>query len=289
MSDPFEDVTVDEPVASIADLLSPSSMDQWAKCQVQYMFRKVENKIAPPSAALTYGKGVDTTFGWVYSEKYNDPNRETPPTDDVKDKFTTEWDELVREGVEFKEGDDPAKLRANGQLLSGIWRDTVAVDVEPARDPLPFVDCDTGKKGQERVEHDAGDFKVMGYLDLVAKHPDGSEVVVDNKTSGRKYRKEDYPAKSSQAQFYTLATGIPAFEFHVGVKNVKPYVQAVPVNVAAADHVAFLIRAAVTRRQIIHAIGTGDFLPNRGHTLCSKRWCGFWEDCVKRFGGSVAD
>jgi hypothetical protein len=96
-----------------------------------------------------------------------------------------------------------------------------------------------------------------------------------------------------QQQWFPLALD-PArydrskFQFHVAVLLATPKTQAFTVQVTEQDNLRALRTMQITRRQIRAAVASGDFVPNREHQMCSRRWCGYWAQCENEHGGKVA-
>ena len=47
--------------------------------------------------------------------------------------------------------------------------------------------------------------------------------------------------------------------------------------------------AEVIYPMVQDSIREGIFLPRRSSSLCSRRYCGYWTDCEKEYGGSVRE
>jgi hypothetical protein len=283
ISDPFQDAT--EPATtvtragkkSLADSLSPSRIGMLLRCEAQFMFRYVEGKILPPDSAFFFGLRYEDAVDFGYEEKLR--TEELPPLDDIRDKFVSVWDECKEEAA-WQSDDDPDALKDTGTRLLGAWRPT-AETVQPK---------DVQKHISTILPDRYGDpFELHGIIDL--ETTDGT--LVDNKTSKRSYdadgRKVVGGLQGLQAMTYSLITGLPRFEWHVGVKLKTPRLQVISAEMTPDDHAFARNVAGIARSKIQTMETSGDFLPNRGHFMCTRRHCGYWEMCEKRYGGAVKE
>lgn len=276
MSDPFQDVPA--PVAtSLADRLSPSRINMLQRCEAQFKFRYVREKILPPDSAFYFGLRYEDAVDFGYEEKIR--TEDLPPLGDIQDKFVTEWDGRKDE-AEWQPADDPDALKDTGTRLLSAWREK-ATKVEPK----------SVQKAVSAVQPDRYGklFELHGIVDLETR--DGT--LVDNKTSKRSYdengRKVLGGMQGLQAITYSLVTGAPKFEWHVGVKLKAPKVQRIPVVITPDDHALARNIAKIARSKIQTMEQTGDFLPNRAHVMCTRRHCGYWQMCEKEYGGTVKE
>ena len=123
------------------------------------------------------------------------------------------------------------------------------------------------------------------FLDLYGE-VGGQEQTIDLKTSGKRYSASAF-AGSSQPAAYTTLTGQQTFSYHVVTSTKHPATQVLTAKVSESHQTAYLVRAGMLRRQIRNAYMTGDWLPNRQHMTCSKRYCDQWQRCVAEYGGEV--
>jgi hypothetical protein len=263
------------------DQLSPSRLDGWFRCQQQWRYIYLDGIRRAPSIALAFGKAFDETANEVYGHK--GLTGDTLPVQDVQSIFAGYWDKEAQHVSDWSddgEAADRGALLDSGVGIASKWRDEIAQHVQPIaiqeRVEIPAVDPRTG---------DA--FTVLGFVDLIGE-ANGQRFIADAKTSKRKWS-PDQAIRSLQPAIYSQGTGLSAFQFHVGVRTKTPAVQNVTIDVTDTDRDFAIKRILIARRQITHAMKTGDFLPNRQSVLCTKRHCGFWEQCVKDNGGTVVE
>jgi hypothetical protein len=264
---------------SLIGRVSPSRLETAARCLAQFAFRYIERLPERFRAAMQFGNAVDATGNGVYEAKLK--SGETAPVRDVQDRFAAAWD-WEASAVDDWEGEERGALLDVGVRCVSAWRDRIAVHVVPeaVQEKLETVVADPSTGEQ---------FTLTGYLDVRGNVPSKQRrVVADLKTSGRAYRPDVF-ARRFQPVTYTLLTGIPTFEYHVLTTTKEPQTQIMRATLPDSDRESFLRRAGMLRRQVAHAFTSGDWLPNRGHMLCSRRFCEFWSTCEKRHGGRVPE
>lgn len=256
--------------------VSVSRLETAQRCLAKFCFDYVERRPRAFSVASSFGNAADDCANVVYRSKRR--TGETPSRDDVAERFAAAWD--YEAGAIEDWGDTTrGKLLDTGTKGMGVWRDRIAAFIEPTEAQETIT---------KTVEDPAtGDrFELTGALDLRGI-VQGRRVVADLKTSGRRYRADVF-SRRMQPTAYTLLAGVPTFEYHVVTKTKEPQTQVLRCSVpdTARDH--FLRTAGMIRRQVAHAFRAGDWLPNRTHTLCSRRYCDHWRECEQRHGGTVA-
>lgn len=265
-------------VPSVDDLIgvvSPSKLENAARCDARFLFGYVERLPRPFRADAQHGNAIDTTGNLTYEEKLR--RGRTPAKRQVAEIFAAQWD-FEAGAIDDWQGQDRGALLDVGVHLVKTWRDDIAQHCVPES---------TQRRMRQRViDEITGDtFELEGVVDMI-----GSTVVpravADLKGSSRAYR-ADRMLRSFQPVSYTLLAGTPVFEFHVLVRTRHPYLQVLRATIPDSERRAFLHRAALIRRRIASNLQTGNWLPNRAEMLCSRRYCPYWRACEKRFGGTV--
>lgn len=274
--------------------VSVSKLGQWTRCQQQFEFTYLEGLRRPPSAAIALGNAFDRTATSAYLDRMFLGS--LPGSEELDGTFASIFEEEACQ-VEDWEDNDRGKMLDSGIEITREWKARVAIHVDPLRcqEPIEVKVGEVDKKAQDEcaalgIEPE---FKIIGFADLRGRTrtKDGGtkEFIADHKVGKKAWGDADI-VKSLQAVAYTLGSGLPEFQLHVGrrmSKGIKFDVLARQVH--PAEHEALIRRVQIARRQMANAVRTGDFLPNREHQLCSQRWCGFWRECVAKHGGLVAE
>lgn len=260
---------------SLIGRMSPSRLETATKCLAQFAFRYVERLPERFRAAMQFGNAVDDTGNGTYRAKQQ--RGVTPSAKDVQERFAAAWD-YESAAVDDWGEETRGSLLDTGVKAVAAWRDRIAVHVQP-EGVQQMLEAQV-------VDPVSGDpFVLTGYLDVRGVAKD-RRLVADLKTSGKRYSPDVFSRKF-QPVVYTLCTGIPTFEYHVLTTTKTPQTQVLRATLPDSDRDAFLRRAGMIRRQIAHAWQTGDWIPNRTHQMCSRRYCEFWATCEKRHGGRV--
>lgn len=253
---------------------SPSQMGMWVRCQAQWQFRYIDGLRQPPNVALAFGKAFDTTSDTTYRERM--ATDRLLGDEDVKTCFSEAWD--VQSGeVENWYDDKPGELKDQGVVLAGVWRDRVGSRINPVDVQRHVKSTFKGIDGEE--------IEIQGYIDVVDK-PEAVELPCDTKTSAKRWS-TGQAYQSLQALAYPLLTGTDRMQFHVGVRKKAPEIQILTRSVLPEEKTHFIDRAILTKRSIEATVAAGSFVPNRDGMLCSRRWCGYWGECERRYGGRV--
>lgn len=283
--------------------VSPSRLDTAQRCMAQFYFRYVEKLRERWRSRLSFGKACDDAGNAVYVAKQ--ALGTTMSRSDVQEQFAAAWDFHAMQIDEWEEGDTHGQLLDRGTQAMAEWRDRIALFMSPTgvqEKISATVKCP--RTGDEFVLN--GVIDVRGTVPMRAELRAGDAmnrfasigneiaeatqlaVVADLKTAAKRYMADAF-VRRSQPAAYTLLTGCDQFEFHVLVTTTTgAKTQVLRSQVTDADRNGFVQRAAMIRRHVAHAYKTGDWLPNRTHTLCTRRHCEFWATCEARFGGRVA-
>lgn len=255
---------------------SPSKLETAQKCLQQFAFRYVERLPEQFRASMQFGNAADDTSNEVYRDKMR--SGRTPARSDVQERFAAAWD-YAAAAVDDWGDESKDALTDIGTRAMAKWRDRIADFVQPTAVQLklekPVADPTTGET-----------WTLSGVIDLRGAAPDKTELTADLKTSGRAYARDVFQRKA-QPIAYTILADTPTFEFHVLTTTKEPQTQVLRAEIPDADRMAWLRRASMVKRQVEHALRTGDWLPNRTHQMCSRRYCEHWRECEKRNGGQV--
>lgn len=258
--------------------MSPSRLDVAQRCLALFRYRYVDPQPndTPSGWKRAFGAAMDSAANEVYEHKY--ANHRTVPASDAADRFAAAW-EVEAETVGDWEGAKRGAVLDTGVEGAKLWRDNIAQWVQPTQLPQLHV---------EREVVDAANYDVWtlhGYIDVIGE-VQGTTFVTDLKTSARRYS-ESSMFINTQPAAYTWLTQTPAFSYHVVTNTKQPQTQVLQGTVDASTQDLFLRRAGMLRRQVRAAYMSGDWLPNRQHVLCSRKYCEQWQRCAKDFGGEV--
>lgn len=258
--------------------LSVSQVEMYRRCPRQYYFRYIKDLIRPPSIALVEGKAVHAGLATGHIEAAKAFGQGIN-TDIMTDALQTAWN---KEKVEI-DWSDPANEEEDPEEMI-LRRGRRFLELYNA-EVLPNLPTSVDEKGpmvERRFWVTVGQSKVpvLGYVDLVATNnlPGGSneQEIVDHKVVGRA-KSEDDVRSDMQLTVYASALSIPRVRFHSFVKNKTPTIKMVSAIRTAKDW-RWTEAAVEAVAQAIHA---GIFPPGASGWHCSKKFCGYWNECGK--------
>ncbi len=241
--------------------VSFTQLDQYLRCPLKYRFTYVDH-LQPDfvPAALAFGSGIHGAVAFLLRGVQQGT---APSLADVQGYFESYWNlETQHKPIRFGERDTKASLLDLAvRMLEVFHRNQVPgteiVGVEQPFD-VPLIDQETGE---------LLDRSLVGTLDLLERDAEGRLVVVDLKTSARKYTDIQVEA-SLQLSIYSYATSINGLadqedlrlRFDVLTKTKQPELHRYWTQRDRAANVRLFHLAA----EILHAIEMGVYVPNPG-------------------------
>lgn len=235
--------------------LSFTRIDTFANCPRKFRYQYVDALPTQPAPQLSFGTSIHAVLEWLYDRKHP----ELPSLDETLAALFERWDTTgyaeaprAEQLAAYSHARDVI-ARFHGRVVSEGFRLPAAVE---AWFELPFED----------------DVVVVGAIDRIDVHPDGSLHVIDYKTN-RRAKSRQQVASSLQLSIYALATRMllgrdpatVALDFVVPGVRVEVDRDRLDLDAVAAKvaEVARLVRAREDRPT-----------PNR---LCD--WCDFKPIC----------
>jgi len=207
---------------------------------------------------------------------------DSPPTG-VKAVYDEAWDLLVKGEyparypggkpalpTEFREDEEPSDLKKQGEALTLKYLDEACPETEPKAVEFPVSGTING-------------VRVRGFIDLL----DSEGRVIDLKTAARTPSEISTDYRFQVATYRQLLGGIVTGEARVDtlVKTKTPKLVQMSCTIDQGDIDSVNALYPVVQR----GIRGGYFAPNRSHYLCSRKYCGFWRECQRQFGGKVGE
>ena len=172
--------------------------------------------------------------------------------------------------TEFRDDEEPAELKKLGETLTLKYLDEACPEIEP-------------KAVEFKVQGAINGVRVRGYIDLL----DAQGRVIDLKTAARTPSEISSDYRFQVATYRQLLGGIVTGEARVDtlVKTKTPKLVQIGCTIEQSDVDAVERLYPLVQR----GIRGGFFAPNRSHYLCSRKYCGFWRECERQFGGKVGE
>lgn len=250
----------------IIDHLSASQINMYQRCSLQYFFRYCEGIRKPPRGAMTLGSAFH--FGVAHNYRHKAQTHADLPVSDVIDAFSTDFDRRTDE-TEWDEGEDPGKVKDKGVITLAEYHRVVAPVIQPLDVEQEFV-----------MRFKGLDYTFVGIADVITE-----TAVVETKTTGRKL---STPRHDHLVQTWAYSTGLSSAEngrIDYAVNKDEPVMLTFEYPISQADRNYFLSLMSRTAKAIQAEI----WIPNRNSILCSRKWCGYSQNCIKLAGGRVRD
>jgi hypothetical protein len=265
--------------------LSPSMINMLKRCEAAFWFRYVCRLKIPPTGALVLGSSYDDALTTNYLQKIKTKN--DLEIEDVVDAFITSFNER-KQDAELQENESADKMKDVGVKLVQAYQKTVSPSIQPI-----------AAQKEYNVKFPGVDWILKGISDVETKNGE----IHDNKTSGKTPGKRDgeyliNPDHHFQMLCYSMAkkmeSGINAgnklyLDYAIKVKYPRVVTIQIPPP-SPSDMKHFQIITATSRQKIeLLKRGYTQPLPNRSNMMCSRKYCGFWAECEKKFGGTVKE
>jgi hypothetical protein len=251
------------------EYLSQTMINTWSRCQQQFYFRWIENKIIPPRLAAHIGSGVHK--GNEVNLKAKLVTGEDEPLDVVTDAARDGYvKRLKSDGVFFPPAE---KSEARVRMAEGIdvtigLAKTYHAQIAPGIKPKiveKYLSIDTGLA-----------VPITGVIDIVTE----DLALIDLKTAAKKWP-QGRADESIQATIYNelasyeLGRYPQSIEFDVLIKG-KEEPQKLMTMRTKDDWDALIMRI----KAMLKAINAGVFQPAPPESWhCSPSYCGFWVIC----------
>lgn len=248
--------------------LSPSKINAFERCQLQYKFRYLDGQRKPPGVAAAIGTATHKSVEMNLRAKME--TGELLPKEAIQQAARDALENTWAGGVQL-DPDEPAdKGEAADQAvaLATLHHEEIAPSIQPIALERPFgVDACDG-------------VTLTGHIDVQE-----ADAITDNKTIGKTPSciKGDH---LNQIKLYAIGAlandgKLPAavrVDYLVKTKTPKAVRLSEPMTREVAQNA--LNRLKLQARVIKRATETGDFLPAPADGwACSEKWCGYWNDC----------
>lgn len=230
--------------------LSYSRIDTYGRCPAQFRYQYVDGLPTEPSPHLSFGSSIHTAL-----ERYYDRKLPEPPTEDELLSYLYEgWDTT---GFEEMSRDEQLSWYRHGQGVLRRFHEREAPGFRLPADVEKWFEVPFGD-----------DAVVVGSIDRVDVHEDGSLEVIDYKTSKR-VRDRAAVRRSLQLALYALACehlygrlpAVVTLDFVVAGVRISVPIEEIDLDAARAEVV-----------RVAEAIRAERFEPTPNR-LCG--WCDF--------------
>jgi putative RecB family exonuclease len=251
---------------ALGESLSPSQVNTYMTCPAKWYFRYLIGLSEPTTGALALGKAFHGTLARNFRQKMS--TGRDMEAEELREVFAEEWSTAITEAY-LRANEDGDELAATGQILIAAYL------AEAAGPLLPHA-------VEQTVQGEIAGVNVRGIVDLL----DAEGRVLDFKTASK--RPNGISADHSlQLTTYAMitpgASGLCRLDTVTKTKTVQVIQQS--YQVGSEDR-----RFAETLYPMVQeSIRDGIYPPHRSSPMCSRRYCGYWRECEREFGGRVAE
>ena len=248
--------------------LSVSQVNMYIRCGLQYQHRYIDNRVAPPGAALVEGSSMHTSLEVVLSEKKKSGT--VAPVSVMLDAWHESWKERKKEVTDW--GDKGASLEERGIItratkFAHLYHD----DHLPNIQPLDVEKRSYTMLGKHRIP-------VLGYIDLIDQENTdliNGRVVVDHKVV-RSAKTQDSADSDLQLSLYALMENTRSVRFDCFVKSKLAKIKTVSSRRTQKD-IDWMTRIF---DNVAVNISKGIFIPcDPTSWACTKKYCGYYNFC----------
>jgi putative RecB family exonuclease len=242
--------------------LSPSRVESFLSCPMQFRFASIEKIAEPPQIHMTRGSLVHRALELLFTR---------PAAERTAEAAVQALDEAI---VEYRSDPDFVDLRLTEAQAAVLFADALELVRKYLQMEDPQQVRDIGL--ELRLEAAVGDLTLRGIIDRLDLDPDGNLVVIDYKT-GRAPSANYEQSKMTGIHFYSFLCealfGRRPAKIRLMYLKTGEIIETTP----SAQSVRFVnTRTAAVLKTIEKACVSGTFQP-RVSTLCGscsfKQWC----------------
>lgn len=250
----------------LGESLSPSQVNMYMMCPAKWYFRYLIGLSEPTTGALALGKAFHGTLARNFRQKLNTGH--DMETRELSEVFSAEWS-LASADAALRDDEDAEELAATGQILVSAYLAEAAIPLQP-------------RAIEQTVQGEIAGVKVRGIVDLL----DTDGRILDFKTACKRptgISTEHRLQLTTYAMITPGASGLCRLDTVTKTKTVQVVQQS--YQVGTEDR-----RFAETLFPMVQeSIQDGIYPPHRSGPMCSRRYCGYWRECEREFGGRVAE
>lgn len=254
--------------------LSASAINEYMECSLSYRFSRIE-RVEPEfiSDAMLLGSVMHKVLEAFHQSRWKEEKKIS--LEDLLQRFEQQWSETAKKQKEirYKEGRSYESCLEEGRELIVLYHQRLPEDsFQILATELAFS-----------FEIPGLPVPIVGVMDCVYLDDGGNLIIIDYKTSGRSYSKEEID-KSLQLTLYHMAAlhdgyteGEILLRFDCLIKTKTPKFEQY-YTVRTAEDVQ---RAERKIQQVWNAIESGVFVPNDTSWKCSG--CAYRQHCDRWF------
>ena len=250
----------------LGEVLSPSQVNTFLNCPAKWYFRYLVGLRERATGSLALGTAFHAAVAANFRQKIT--THRDSPLDEMRVLFGEAFAQATKDAA-LREDEDVEELARLGDALLSVYMAEGAPSIEPAA-----VEMEVGGE--------IAGVKVRGFIDLL----DIEGRIIDCKTAARRpsgVSAEHALQLTTYAMVTPGATGTCRLDTLTKTKTVQLIQQTHEVGPdqrKLAENLFPMVQDSIRDRV---------YLPHRNSALCSRRYCGYWRECEREFGGRVDD
>lgn len=250
--------------AGLGEVLSPSQVNTFLNCPAKWYFRYLVGLSEPATGSLAIGTAFHAAVAANFRQKISTSC--DMPFDELRVLLGNQFTMAVAI-AELRDDEDAAELAAVGEAMLSVYMKEAAPSIRPAAVEL-------------EVEGEIAGVKVRGFVDVL----DAEGRIIDCKTASRR------PSGVSAEHALQLTTYVMITPGASGTCRLDTLTKTKTVQLIQQSHEVRQAERTLAEHlfpMVQDSICDGVYLPRRNSTLCSRRYCGYWRECEREFGGRV--
>jgi len=248
-----------------------SAINSFFDCSAKFNFQYIEKVPSPSRIALAFGTSIHAALKKNYANKIF--SKKDLSIEEITSEFSDNYDAEVKTVDFIPDDEEPQSFikDAGVELLIKYQKD-IAPRIQPLiveqKISLSFTNMP---------------YELSGTLDLI----DEDNVLIDHKTTRKAFKQipngyarqiSGYKYLAERMKIVVDSTRIDMLTAKSAVTNTG--IRHLPIETDLNEFLISFITAS-------NGIEKGVFFPNRNSFLCNKKYCPFWNECEKKFGGKV--
>lgn len=247
-----------------------SSLNSFLDCSAKFNFQYIERIPAPGRIALAFGTSIHAALKRNYAEKIFSKKDLSP--EEVISEFSDNYDTEVSTIEKFEDDEPLHFVKDAGVELLTKYQKEIAPRIQPQIVEQKIA-----------LNFDGMPYSLIGTIDLI----DEDSVLIDHKTSRKVFKQVSTSHVRQLSGYEFLAESIKLNIKSARIdmltaksKDTNTGIRHIPI---VTDRKEFVNTFIV----VSNGIKKGVFYPNRNSFLCNKKYCSFWNECEKKYGGKV--
>ena len=252
--------------ATLGELLSPSQVNTFLSCPAKWYFRYAIGLREPATGTLALGTAFHSVLASNFRQKIE--TKQDLPADELAESFGEAFS-IAAEDAEFREDEEPAALIETGRaLVAKYMADAAALD--------PASGGGAARRRRDRRRTRSGHCGCAGHGRTYHR-------LQDRRAPAGRDHAGLPPAWTTYSMITPGASGSCRLDTVTKTKTVQLVQQSCEIGAEERRYAETLYPMAQ------EAMRDGIYPPRRSSPVCSRRYCGYWRECEREFGGRVEE